>query len=131
MTLLLKNNAPCPSQSALSNFAPLVTSQSERGRCRVEHEKRNSVSKSNHVLFSLSCRNNSPLLTRKVDCIINENKRIENPHIKIGKCVGALKMNTYVESLQKRTMGLLFNRQKSLGPYHEKKSFRYTAKIGL
>ena len=62
---------------------------------------------------------------------MNENKRIENPHIKIGKCVGALKMNTCVESLQKQTMGLLFNRQNSLGPYQEKKSFRYTAKIGL
>ena len=131
MPLLLGNNALCPSQSALSNFAPLVTSHNERVRFRVEHEKRNFVSTSNHVLFSLSYGHNSSLLTRKVDSILNENKRIDNPHIKIRECVGTLKMNTCVESLQKQTMGLLFNRQNSLGPYQEKKSFRYTAKIGL
>ena len=32
---------------------------------------------------------------------MNENKRIENPRIKILKCVGALKMKTRVESLKK------------------------------
>ena len=68
-------------------------------RCRVDHEKGNFVSTSNHVLFSWSYRHNNPLLTRKVDSIINENKRMCNPHVKIGKCVGALKMNTCVASL--------------------------------
>ena len=31
--------------------------------------------------------------------------------IKILKCVGALKIKTYVESLQKQTVGLIFNIQ--------------------
>ena len=42
---------------------------------------------------------------------MNENKRIDNPWIKIVKCVGALKMKTRVESLQEQTMGLIFNIQ--------------------
>ena len=33
----------------------------------VEHEKRNSISRSNQVLFRLSYKHNSPLLTRKAD----------------------------------------------------------------
>ena len=37
----------------------------------VEHEKRNSISRSNQVLFRLSYKHNSPLLTRKAD-FINE-----------------------------------------------------------
>ena len=44
---------------------------------------------------------------------MNENKRIDNPRIQIVKCVGALKMKTCVESLQKQTMGLIFNIQNS------------------
>ena len=40
---------------------------------------------------------------------MNENKRIENPRIKIVKFVGALKMKTCVKSLQKQTRGLIFN----------------------
>ena len=42
---------------------------------------------------------------------MNEIKRTGNPRIKIVKCVGALKMKTCVESLQKQTMGLIFNMQ--------------------
>ena len=41
----------------------------ERVRCRVEHEKGNSISTSNHVLFCLSYKHNSPLPTRKADLI--------------------------------------------------------------
>ena len=43
---------------------------------------------------------------------MNETKRIDNPRIKIVKCVGALKMKTCVESLQKQTVGLIFNIKK-------------------
>ena len=47
----------------------------------------------------------------KSTLLMNENKRIDNPRIQIVKCVGALKMKTCVESLQKQTMGLIFNIQ--------------------
>ena len=45
----------------------------------------------------------------KSTLLMNENKRIDNPRIQIVKCVGALKMKTCVESLQKQTMGLIFH----------------------
>ena len=54
----------------------LTRERRQRVRCRVEHEKRSSISTSNHVLFCLSYKHN--LLT-------NENKRIDNPRIKIVK----------------------------------------------
>ena len=41
----------------------------ERVRCRVEHEKRNSISTSNHILFCLSYKHNSLFLTRKADFV--------------------------------------------------------------
>ena len=78
-------------------------------RCRVEHDKRNSISTSNRVLFFLSYKHNSPLLTRKVNFIlINENKRIDNPQRKIVNCVGA-KRRKCVETLQKQKMDVIFN----------------------
>ena len=43
----------------------------ECDRYRVEHEKRNSISTNNYVLFCLSYEHNSPLLRRKAD-FINE-----------------------------------------------------------
>ena len=49
----------------------LTRERSERVRCRVEHEKRNSISTSNHVLFCLSYKHNSTLLWGKAD-FINE-----------------------------------------------------------
>ena len=62
-------------------------------RCRFEHEKINFIDIGNHVLFCLSYKHNSPLLTRKVlkgkTLLMNENKMIDNPRIKIVKCVGA------------------------------------------
>ena len=47
----------------------LTSERSEPVRCRVEHEERNSISTSNHVLFCLSYNHNSPLLGRKADFI--------------------------------------------------------------
>ena len=47
----------------------------------------------------------------KSTLLMNENKRIDSPRIQIVKSVGALKMRTCVESLQKQTMGLIFNIQ--------------------
>ena len=47
----------------------------------------------------------------KSTLLMNENKRIDNSRIQIVKSVGALKMRTCVESLQKQTMGLIFNIQ--------------------
>ena len=42
-------------------------------------------------------------------------------------------MKQFVETIQKQTMGVIFNVQNSqllYGPYRQKKSFRYTGKIG-
>ena len=47
----------------------LTRERRQRVRCRVEHEKRSSISTSNHVLFCLSYKHNSPSLTRKDDFI--------------------------------------------------------------
>ena len=47
----------------------------------------------------------------KSTLLMNENKRIDNSRIQIVKSVGALKMRTCVESLQKQTMGLICNIQ--------------------
>ena len=55
----------------------------------------------------------APWWKEKSTLLMNENKRIDNPWIKIVECVGALKMKTCVESLQKQTMGLVFNKQNS------------------
>ena len=48
-----------------------MNERSEQVRCRVENERRNFISTSNHmlVLFCLSYKHSSPLLTRKVDFI--------------------------------------------------------------
>ena len=54
---------------------------------QVEHEKRNSISTSNHVLFCSSYKHNSTP-HGKVE-LINENRRIDNPRLKIVKCVDA------------------------------------------
>ena len=65
----------------------LMSEHSEQVRCQVEQAKRNSISKSNHVLFCLPYKHNSPLLTRKTT-LMNENKSIQNPWIEIEKSVG-------------------------------------------
>ena len=43
---------------------------------------------------------------------MNENKRIDNPWIRVVKCVDALKMKTCLEGLQKQTVGLISNIKK-------------------
>ena len=43
---------------------------------------------------------------------MNENKRIDNPWIRVVKCVDALKMKTCLEWLQKQTVGLISNIKK-------------------
>ena len=53
--------------SSISLDNSCTSERSERVRCQVEHEKRNSISTSNHVLFCLSYKHNSPFLTRKAD----------------------------------------------------------------
>ena len=59
---------------------------------------------------------------------MNENKRINDPWIRVLKCVDTLKMKTFVESLQKQTVGLIFNIKKNhsnwIGPYRQKKIFQ-------
>ena len=43
---------------------------------------------------------------------MNENKRIDNPQIKIAKCVGAkAQREKCVGTLQKQTMGIIFSIQ--------------------
>ena len=69
--------------------------------CRVEHEKRNSISTSNHVLFCWSYKHNSTP-HGKVE-LINENRKIDNPRLKIVKCVDTSAQDEKcVESLQKQ-----------------------------
>ena len=48
-----------------------MSERSEQVRCRVGNEKRNFISTSNHtlILFCISYKNNSPLLTSRVDYI--------------------------------------------------------------
>ena len=54
----------------INTYARRVKNErSERVRCRVEREKRNSISTSNHLLFCVSYKHNSPLLGRKADFI--------------------------------------------------------------
>ena len=71
----------------------------------------------------------------KSTLLMNENKRIDNPRIKIVKCVGALKMKTCFESQKKKqylgwfSVNKIFT--KWISPYRQMESFRYTAKIGL
>ena len=89
--------------STFHSFAALTREQS------TSNSKRNSISTSNHVLFCLLYRHNSPLLTRNSTLFMNENKRIDIPRIKIVKSFGSLKMKACVESLQKQTISVIFN----------------------
>ena len=59
--------------------------------------------------FVYHYKHNSPFLTRKVDFV----NGIDNLRIKIVKCISALKMKICVDSLQKQTIGLIFNIQNS------------------
>ena len=48
-----------------------VVSEANEWEVELKNEKRNSISTSNHVLFCLSSKHDSPLLTRKAN-FINE-----------------------------------------------------------
>ena len=62
-----------------------------------------------------------------------ENKRIDNPRIKIVKCVSAKAQDEKcVETLQKQTRSVIFNIHiYCIGPHRQKKYFRSTVNIGL
>ena len=63
--------------------------------------------------------------------LTNENKRIDNPRMKILKCIGAKAQDEKMRWITtKTTMGVIFHKILScwLFPYRKKKSFRYTAK---
>ena len=81
-------------------------------RCRVQHSKRNFISTSNHVIFVYHINTTALYWHIKSTFLMNENKRINNPWIRVVKCIDALKMKTSVESLQKQTVGLIFNIKK-------------------
>ena len=71
----------------------------------------------------------------KSTLLMNENKRIASPWIKIVKRVGAKALDEKcVETIQNQIMGVIFNTQNSqleIWSLPTEKSFRYTAKIGL
>ena len=56
---------------------------------QVEHEKRNSISTNNHVLFVYHIDTIALHWQEKPTSLTNENKWIDNPHITIVECVGA------------------------------------------
>ena len=97
---------------------------------QLEHNKRNFISTSNHVFFVYHINTKALYWQEKSPLLMNENKRIDNPWIRVVKCVDALKMKTCLEWLQKQTLGLISNIKKIhcywIGPYRQKKSFRYT-----
>ena len=115
---------------ATGRFSPCTWKISSQMRCRVQHSKRNFISTSNHVFFVYDINTTALYWQEKSTFLMNENKRINNPWIRVLKCVDTLKMKTSVESLQKQTVGLIFNLKNShsywIGPYRQKKSFRYT-----
>ena len=97
---------------------------------QLEHNKRNFISTSNHVFFVYHINTKALYWQEKSPLLMNENKRIDNPWIRVVKCVDAFKMKTCLEWLQKQTVGLISNIKKIhcywIGPYRQKKSFRYT-----
>ena len=98
---------------ATSRFPPCTWKISSETRCRVQHSKRYFISTSNHVFFVYHISTTALYWQEKSTFLMNENKRINNPWIRVVKCVDAFKMKTSVESLQKQTVGLIFNIKKS------------------
>ena len=114
---------------ATGRFSPCTWKISSEMRCRVQHSKRNFISTSNHVFFVYHINTTALYWHIKSTFLMNENKRINNPWIRVLKCVDTLKMKTSVESLQKQTVGLIFNIKKKnhsywIGPYRQKKIFQ-------
>ena len=97
---------------ATGRFSPCTWKISSQMRCRVQHSKRNFISTSNHIFFVYYINTTALYWQEKSTFLMNENKRINNPWIRVVKCVDALKMKTSVESLQKQTVGLIFNIKK-------------------
>ena len=58
-------------------------------RCRIEHEKKNFISITNHELLCLSYKLVALYWQEKSTLLLDENERIDT---RIKKCVGALKM---------------------------------------
>ena len=79
---------------------------------QLEHNKRNFISASNHVFFVYHINTKALYWQEKSPLLMNENKRIDNPWIRVVKCVDALKMKTCLEWLQKQTVGPIFNIKK-------------------
>ena len=79
---------------------------------QLENNKRNFISTSNHVFFVYHINTKALYWQEKSTLLINENKRIDNPWIRVVKCVDALKMKTCLEGLQKQTVGLISNIKK-------------------
>ena len=79
---------------------------------QLEHNKRNFISTSNHVFFVYHINTKALYWQEKSTLLMNENKRIDNPWIRVVKCVDALKMKTCLEWLQKQTVGLISNIKK-------------------
>ena len=120
-------------RSATGWFSPCTWKISSQMRCRVQHSKRNFISTSNHVFFVYDINTTALYWQEKSTFLMNENKRINNPWIRVLKCVDTLKMKTSVESLQKQTVGLIFNTKKKITVIElvltdRKKSFRYTGR---
>ena len=97
---------------ATGRFSPCTWKISSEMRCRVQHSKRKFISTSNHVFFVYHINTTALYWQEKSTFLMNENKRINNPWIRVLKCVDTLKMKTSVESLQKQTVGLIFNIKK-------------------
>ena len=98
---------------ATGRFSPCTWKISSEMICRVEHSKRNFISTSNHVFFVYHKNTITLYWQEKSTLLMNENRSIDNPWMSVVKCVDALKMKTCVESLQKQTVGLIFNIQNS------------------
>ena len=81
---------------------------------QLEHNKRNFISTSNHVFFVYHINTKALYWQEKSPLLMNENKRIDNPWIRVVKCVDALKMKTCLKWLQKQTVGLISNIKNSL-----------------
>ena len=96
---------------ATGRFSPCTWKISSETRCRVQHSKRNFISTSSHVFFVYHINTTALFWQEKSTFLMNENKRINNPWIRVVKCVDALKMKTSVESPQKQTVGLIFNKK--------------------
>ena len=77
-----------------------------------EHNKRNFISTSNHLFFVYQINTKALYWQEKSTLLMNENKRIDNPWIRVVKCVDALEMKTCLEWLQKQTVGLISNIKK-------------------